>query len=370
MSAQQDYPAFESSDARREITSISGAPPSPVKLWAGIGTIILSIFAWTLFQWITSPYFKPAPAGDDPISPKTLMLVHITDIFCGVFSFGFLFWFIAKPWRKQGELTWDGMLALVFVTEWVLDPICNYFNFTFSYNAHFINMGSWASFLPGWQSPGMENFPEPLFLMGGIYLWWTTINVLAAGWTMKKLRAWLPQYSIFIHALIAYIVIVVLDMALELPAVWLDLFAYSGAPASVTLWAGQPQQFPIYETLFMNFNYITIALLRHYRDDKGLTMVERGVDKITLSKPKQKVLRFLAVAGFVNTSYFITYFMPYNWMAMQADTFPAYKSYMRYGICGKGTPYACPSREVPIPSKRSLAIPPDDVRLSTEARRN
>jgi hypothetical protein len=102
MSAQQDYPAFESSDARREITSISGAPPSPVKLWAGIGTIILSIFAWTLFQWITSPYFKPAPAGDDPISPKTLMLVHITDIFCGVFSFGFLFWFITGIRHRMG----------------------------------------------------------------------------------------------------------------------------------------------------------------------------------------------------------------------------------------------------------------------------
>ena len=64
-------------------------------------------------------------------------------------------------------------------------------------------MGSWASFLPGWQSPRMENFPEPLLLMGGIYLWWTTINVLAAGWTLKKLRVWMPRQSILIHAPIA-----------------------------------------------------------------------------------------------------------------------------------------------------------------------
>ena len=341
--------------------ALAGTPPSPVKLWAGIGAIILSVFIWTLWQWITSPYFKPAPVGADPIPELTLMLVRITDIFCGVFSLGFLYWFILKPWRKQGELSWDGMLAIVFVTEWVLDPICNYFNFSFSYNAYFVNMGSWASFLPGWQSPGQENFPEPLFLMGGIYLWWTTFNVIAAGWTMKKLRVLMPQYSIMVHAFIAYLVIVVLDMMLELPAVWLGLF---------TLWAGEPHQFPLYETFFMNFNYISIAILRHYRDDKGLSMVERGVDRITPSKPKQKFLRFLALAGFVNTSYFITYFMPYNWMAMQADTFPAYPSYMRYEICGQGTPYACPSREVPIPSRKSLAIKPDDPRLSTEARRN
>jgi hypothetical protein len=62
--------------------------------------------------------------------------------------------------------------------------------------------------------------------------------------------------------------------------------------------------------------------------------------------------------------------MPYNWMAMQADTFPPYPSYMRAEICGQGTPYACPSREVPIPNKKSLAVTPDDPRLSAEARRN
>src|SRR3546814_1858443 len=73
-------------------------------------------------------------------------------------------------------MPWDGMLMLALLTMWIQDPMCNYFNFTFMYNAHFVNMGSWSSFLPGWQSPRGSNLPEPIFLMGGIYLWWTTIN--------------------------------------------------------------------------------------------------------------------------------------------------------------------------------------------------
>src|SRR3546814_16200910 len=86
-------------------------------------------------------------------------------------------------------MPWDGMLMLALLTMWIQDPMCNYFNFTFMYNAHFVNMGSWSSFLPGWQSPRGSNLPEPIFLMGGIYLWWTTINVLAFAWSLKKLRA-------------------------------------------------------------------------------------------------------------------------------------------------------------------------------------
>jgi hypothetical protein len=82
------------------------------------------------------------------------------------------------------------------------------------------------------------------------------------------------------------------------------------------------------------------------------------------------LLRFLALVGFCNLSYFFIYMMPYNWMALQADTMPKYPSYMRVNICGQGTPYACPSREVPIPSLRSLAIGPNDPRLSAQARQN
>jgi hypothetical protein len=349
---------------------LTGTPAHPVKFFAVSGVIVAAVYAEVLFRWVTGPYFKASPVGADPIPEWALWLIRFSEVFCAALIVLFLWILLLKPWIRDKRISWDGMLMLCLFSMWVLDPICNYFNFTFMYNAYWINRGSWCLYLPGWQSPRGSNLPEPFFLMGGIYLWWTTINVMAFSWTLPRLRVWMPASSLLIHVPIAYAVICALDMILELPACFTGLFAYPGAPAWATLWAGTPHQFPLYETFFMNFNYTAIGLLRFYRDDKGESWAEKGVRRMDLSATAKTTVRFFALLGFCNLSYFIVYFMPYNWMAMQADTFPKYPSYMRYEICGQGTPYACPSREVPVQSRTSLAIPPDDPRLSPNARQN
>jgi len=348
----------------------SGRPMPMVKFFAAAGFIIAAVFADTLIRWVRSPDFKPAPVGADPIPAFTLLAVHGTDVLCAAVSLLSLWFVLIRPWTRTGRLSWDGMLMLALLTMWVQDPMCNYFNFTFMYNAYFVNMGSWTSELPGWQSPRAGNLPEPLFLMSGIYLWWTLLSIVVFSWMLKKCRAWLPNLSMLGHLPIAFAAICLLDIALEIPAGWLGLFAYAGAPPALTLWAGKPYQFPIYETVFMNFNYFSIGLLRFFRDDHGESWAERGASSLKLPARAKSLLRFFALVGFCNMSYFIVYFMPYNWMAMQAGTMPKYPSYMRVDICGQGTPYACPSREVPVPSRSSLAISPDDPRLSTTARQN
>src|SRR3546814_2331076 len=94
--------------------------------------------------------------------------------------------------------------------------------------------------------------------------------------------------------------IVFLDAILEIPATRFGLFAYPGAPYSLTLWAGKYYQFPIYENIFMNFNYLSIGLLRFYRDDKGESLAERGVSTMRLPEAAKTGLRFLALVGFCN----------------------------------------------------------------------
>jgi hypothetical protein len=363
-------PATSTRATRADAVPLTGKAILPVKFFFGLGLVILAVFTNTIVQWILSDDFKPAPVGTDEIPKLTLILVRNTEAFFAIVSVYFLWRLLFKPWIRDKRISWDGMIMLALLTMWVQDPMCNYFNFTFSYNAYFINMGSWTMHLPGWQSPRQGNLPEPIFMMGGVYLWWTTLNVIAFSWALRRMRVWLPQLSTMGHIPIAFFVVCVLDWILEIPCVWLGIFAYPGAPAWATWWAGEPHQFPIYETVFMNFNYMSIGLLRFYRDDKGESWAERGISEFKFSERTKSFMRWVALVGYCNLSYFIVYFMPYNWMAMQADTFPAYPSYMRYEICGQGTPYACPSREVPIPSRHSLAIPPDDPRLSDEARRN
>src|SRR3546814_20759213 len=121
----------------------------------------------------------------------------------------------------------------------------------------------------------------------------------------------------------------------------------------------------------MNCTVLSIGLWRCFRDDKGGSLSERGVSTMRRPEAAKTGLRFLALVGFCNISYFIVYFLPYNWMATQADTFPPYPSYMRYDICGEGTPYACPSRVVTVPRKGTVApVGPHDPRLSDKAHHN
>src|SRR3546814_7109827 len=96
--------------------------------------------------------------------------------------------------------------------------------------------------------------------MGGIYLWWTTINVLAFAWSLKKLRVLLPNWSTLAHIPIAFCMIVFLDAILEIPATRFGLFAYPGAPYSLTLWAGRSEEHTSELQSLMRISYAVFCL--------------------------------------------------------------------------------------------------------------
>ena len=85
----------------------------------------------------------------------------------------FVWRFVIQPWRRDRTLGLDGMLILSAFLLWFWDPAAvNYLNNTFAYNSHFVNLGSWANFIPGWHAPNQNLLPEPLLLVGGGYIWW------------------------------------------------------------------------------------------------------------------------------------------------------------------------------------------------------
>jgi hypothetical protein len=357
--------------SRRASQTVYPPKSAPGPLFVVIGIVVVLIIASTLFQWVTSTEFRPSPVGTDVPSATLLFTIRAFETIATGISVLFFWIIVIRPWWRQGELTWDGMLTIACLSMWIQDPMCNYFNFTFMYNGYFHNMGSWASFIPGWQSPRGSNLPEPILLTGGVYLWFCTLNVITFSWLLHRLRIWWPKVSTLAHVPVAFTSLVLLDLALQIPATRLGLFAYPGAPAALTFWAGEPYQFPIYADLLINGVFLSIGLLRYYRDDRGYSIVERGIDRLIRLKWSQKLARVLALIGYCNLSYFVVYFLPYAWVAMSADSFPRYPSYMLSEICGRGTPYACPSREVPVPSRRSRApIGPEDMRLSATARQN
>ncbi|MFT5211641.1 MAG: hypothetical protein ACI9CE_003382 [Flavobacterium sp.] len=350
---------------------VKGAPAMPVKLWASIGIVVIGVIINSLWMWVTSDHFKPSPVGIDPLPTVSYWLIRAIEVVSTLGGLLLIWHCIIKPWRREGELSWDGMLCIVAFSLWIQDPMDNYFNFGFSYNAHFINLSSWTTYLPGWESPRMENFPEPLFLMGGMYIIFLCGFVLLGCQILNKSKtSWFPNSSILVHIMVVFAIFFMVDLIVESIFCRYELFAYGGTYHPLTLWAGEYYQFPLYESMCVGGIVTTLTVLRYFKDDFGFSFAEKGIQHTKLGKKGKKLVAFLSILGFAHTAMFVVFFFPFNWFTMKADSYPQTSSYIRFEVCGKGTPYACPSREVPVPSKTSLAIGPEDPRLSNEAKRN
>lgn len=360
-----------STKAINSSASVGGKPAAPVLFWASVGVVMCVVIAYTLFQWFVSDHFRPAPVGTDIIPDGVLYFVRAIEVFATSCGLALIWYTLINPWRKTGEVSWDGMLCVVALSLWFQDPIDNYFNFVFSYNAYFINFTSWATYIPGWESPRQENFPEPLFLMGGLYIVFLCGLVILGCWILNKCKTtWLPNSSVLMHLLVCFAAFFVFDLIVEATLCRYEIFAYGGSYHALTLWAGEYYQFPLYESFCVAGIGTTLTVLRYFKDDKGYSFAERGVQNLNLPKSGKKMVSFLSILGFAHVAMFVVFFFPFNWFSLKADSYPQTSSYLRYEVCGKGTPYACPSREVPIPSKKSLAIGPDDPRLSAGAKAN
>jgi hypothetical protein len=148
------------------------------------------------------------------------------------------------------------------------------------------------------------------------------------------------------------VVAAIVDFLFE--GMWLQqgLYSYGGHIRSLSLFAGTQAAYPIYEGILWGITWGFYAAVRYYRDENGLTFVERGVAEIKAPPAAKQWLRFLALVGVINFGMLVFYNIPYQWFAIHADPIPddvLSKSYMTAGIFGKGTDYAAPGPLTPIP---------------------
>jgi len=357
-------------------TTYAGNAPAPVAqqrsatvlIWAAAGALSTFVIVRGLAAWIAGPDFKSSPKGTDPISDTKLLALHCFE--GAVFAVGLLMvWrYLVRPLVRERRFTFDGMLIVAVLLMYFYDPLDNYFNYTFSYNAHFLNFASWAREIPGLQAPNQRFFPEPFLVMGGFYAIFMFGSAVFGCWSLRRLAAARPGASHLRLFAWLFLIVVVLDTVVENVFMRTQFAAYPGVVHSLSVFAGKYYQFPLYEPFIIATFACGMTAIRWFRDDRGQSVAERGVETLRVGGRARTGLRFLAVTGLVHTWFIVAYFVPYNFFALKADTFPPMPSYLRAGICGQGTDYACPSQWVPIPHGKSLHIGPDDPRLPAEVR--
>ena len=354
----------DGANAPTAVAEVRAGTYQAVKLWATVGGVFLALHAWTYYGWLTSGTLRPTPTGPDPVPANVLFWVRFWEVVGVSGVFWAVYQFIYKPLKRTGRMSLDGMLVICFFQLYAFqDPFANYTVNIFQYNAAFVNFGSWCSYVPGWIAQRSSLLPEPILFTGGLYIWLFCLGLIVMNFLMRKAQARWPQIGPVGLIAGAMVVAGIVDFAFE--ATWLQqgLYAYGGHIRSLSLFAGTQAAYPIYEGILWGITWGFYAAVRYYRDENGLTFVERGVGEIRASTTTKQWLRFLALIGVINFGMLVFYNVPYQWFGIHADPIPddvLSKSYLTAGMFGKGTDYAAPGPLTPI------AITPQSAHLDPE----
>src|SRR5439155_1179924 len=103
----------------------------------------------------------------------------------------------------------------------------------------------------------------------------------------------------------------------------------------------------MYEALVVGVFCSVIGMLRYYRDDRGRSRIERGIDDLRLRPRRRSIVSALAFVGLANVMFALLN-VGYNWVGLYVDKTPDYPSYLVNGLCGPGSGYECPAPGVPV----------------------
>jgi hypothetical protein len=282
-------------------------------------------------RWIASDsLFAPAPIqGPDQFGGIALLILRIIEVVSLVIAGGTIWVFLVKPLVLQRLLTLDGMIVIGSLLASGIDPLINYFYYTFAWNAHALNMGSWLAFFP--LAKGPHRYAEglawfvPQYLYLGIGLAAIECRIILA------LRRRFPLISNVRSFAIGFASMFVLDIVIEQVFIRTRVYAFPRTWEALTLFSGTQYQFPVYESLFVAVYAAGFTALRMsaHDDPHGVSFIERGIAR--WSPGFRMPITLLAVIGFCAVWAAIAYFVPWSWMSVNPDSFVDVPSYMLPG---------------------------------------
>lgn len=329
-----------------------------VKIWAGIGLAFVLLHTYIITSWVTGPNFKTVPQG--PSEPPTWMKVELIawQVISIPFALAMLYFLVIRPWRRDRHVGIDGLFVIAGFTIFCQDVWSSAGNHWFTYNAYMVNFGSWANDVPWFNAYGRpgQMLVEPILFLPAAYTYIMAIGAGFGCWAMRKFKARRPQTGTAGIIAFGFVVMCVFDVVLE-GIIWLPLgiFEYPGGHWS--LFSDTYHKYPLNEMFTIGAVFTAMAALKFFQDDRGLTVVERGVTKLGLSPRKTLALRAFAVIGFVNLAMFLFYNVPNTLIAINGTEWPEdlqKRSYFLDGLCGEGTDRACPGGSNPHITEHSV----------------
>lgn len=359
----------------RAAADISGKDETiVVKTWFVIGCGFLTFMAWVVWQWVTAPGFGPTPLAEGIEVPEYYRIaIRTLEVALPAAWLYLIYTQIIKPVRATGQPNTLGLVGIGFFFAIFWDPSMNWIQQGCVYNPFAFNLGFLSNNIPGWMSPRGELLPEPLIAWSGGYPAILIGGCLFGLAVMRGVKAAFPGIQNLLLAIAGVLGVMFYDAVAEILLIrGSAIYAYPGSIRSLSLFGGHWYQFPIYEALLFGGWWGLCAVLLYFKDDKGLTWVERGVEKIELcrrSNFRKAMVRTIAIIGFCQTIELIIYVLPMPLFTANADPFPddtpAFFT-VGTGMCGPGTGISCARPDLPIIRRDDLEKFANTIQISYE----
>jgi len=339
---------------------------TPFAWWAAGGAAIYAFEAYVFISWILSDDFRRIDAGVTPL-PEWMKIALVA---CVISTIGLAIWlayrWVYKPWKRTGALTTLGAFGLATPLMVWHDPLQNQVGPWFTYNHWLPNMGAWGNQVPLINQPNAEALGDPLYVsIPGFFLLYFGGAILGC-WAMNKAKERKPDIGnpqlIALSIGLCTVVMAVLELA------WMrtGFYIYPLTIDSLTLFSGEYYQIPIYELLIDGVTVAAMSWVVFFRNDKGETIVERGMSDLKMSSFKRNVMRVCAFTVVINLV-FGAYDLVVQPFIHNADGVPKSqqeRSYFMGDYCGEGTNMACWNKNVPWATEEGWKVDPKTFNLN------
>lgn len=338
---------MSSTGSRGDVAVAVGAPRAtlgatsrrPVIGWAVVGAVCSVVAVGVYLRWLLGGDAVAVGPGPDPMTDGTVRAALAFQNAVPALAVLTIV-VLVRRCRAERRLTLDAMIAIGWVLSWWHDPLINWQQPAVLYNASLVNLGSWVAHVPFWSNGAAAGLPEPVLVIGAIYVWLGLgFGVIGAA-AMRRARHRRPSLGTAATVLVGFVAVFAVEVVVELIAIRTELVAYPSAIAALTLWAGKTHQVPLYAQALWSMTLTATAALRFFVDEQSRSVVERGAESATRSG-RATALRLLAVIGFVHVAA-LAYDATMNATVPFAGPTEAYPTYFRGDRCGDGTGVACP----------------------------
>jgi hypothetical protein len=285
-------------------SGLAMAAPTTRKSWpwqqyvALVGVVFLVWEFWTYGAWI-----KAGPQAIDAFRDTSSTAWVVTWVYQAVVVVmaTIVLTIVIRRCLRERRLTFDAMLCIAGASAFWLDPVANFFQPVYVQSSDWINVGNWCSQMPFVVNTQCGRVPEPILFMSLLYLTGFVAIGAGMGYLMDRIRRRYPEISKGKLILCLCVLALIVDLIVEYPPMYLHLWNYPGSPNRLSVFS-HSQKYPITLAIGAIIGWGSVALLRNMRNDRGQTIVERGLEHVGTAK--RTLISLLATIAFMNLMVF------------------------------------------------------------------